>query len=99
MPTPDVRLSDFDRGTNARIVDLPGIRIAFSYATPIAVWAPGRGWVARENEWGPTTGRHIAALVGPRGSDRVPAAEFHALLLAALVLAGKAAEDQLGVSA
>lgn len=51
------------------------VSIAFSYATPIGInFGDGRGWIRRENKWGPTTGKHINNL--PGNGPRVPTQEF-----------------------
>jgi hypothetical protein len=43
-----------------------GVRVAFSYSTPIGVYVTGEGWTLRTNEWGPTTGKHLNYL------DQIP---------------------------
>lgn len=45
---------------NFTIVHLPRVNLAFSYETLIGYTkAEGHGWVLRENDWGPTTGKHL----------------------------------------
>ena len=56
-----MKLGTYDRGANARLVTMGDFRVWFSYSTPIA-FADGRRTVCRENEWGPTTGRHLRAV-------------------------------------
>jgi hypothetical protein len=55
-------------------VQLGDVTIWFSYRTPIAFLAPGKGKVVRENEWGPTTGKHLGYVDSRNG--RVSGAEF-----------------------
>lgn len=46
--------------TNFTIIYLGAFQIAFSYETPIAFYDYNEhGWVVRENDWGPTTGKHL----------------------------------------
>jgi hypothetical protein len=55
------------------------LTIWYSYQTPIAyrVWSSGTGIVVRENDWGPTTGRHCSFLDNGRPrSSRVPGEIF-----------------------
>jgi hypothetical protein len=67
------------------------LTVWFSYDTPIGFHYPGRGHVARVNEWGPTTGKHLNALEAAR-ADRLEAGEFlEALKLAQL----EAARDRI----
>ena len=54
--------------------ELPDIKIWFSYETPIAFREDGR-IVCRENEWGPTTGKHMR-WIGVDKKDRVSREEF-----------------------
>lgn len=46
-------------GAHAIEVTVRGVRIFFSYTTPIAFYARCGTFVSRVNEWGPTTGRHL----------------------------------------
>ncbi len=50
--------------------------VAFSYETPIAFRTPSQGWTVRQNDWGPTTGRHLNYYPG----DRIPSEEFEQAL-------------------
>lgn len=38
------------------------LSVWYSYKTPIAYYHPSTGKVIRENEWGPTTGKHLNAI-------------------------------------
>lgn len=48
----------------------------FSYTTLVAFAKPGYGRVVRQNEWGPTTGKHLNAIDGGDKRTRVNSAEF-----------------------
>jgi hypothetical protein len=65
---------------NALVFDLGnGFRVWYSYKTPVA-FSTGNGRIlVRENEWGPTTGKHLNAIDRGEGG-RVPGAEFEELL-------------------
>jgi hypothetical protein len=39
-------------------VTLGSVTVVFSYQTPIAFWGDD-GLVIRQNDWGPTTGKHL----------------------------------------
>lgn len=44
---------------------LGGVTLAYSYETLIGIQAsPSADWVVRTNQWGPTTGKHLAHLDG-----------------------------------
>jgi hypothetical protein len=64
-------------------VTLGELTVWFSYKTPIAFRVGYGKRVCRENDWGPTTGKHFAYL-GSDKSTRIPGATFEALLKAAL---------------
>lgn len=56
---------------------------AFSYRTVIGFNEhEGRGWTVRDNEWGPTTGKHLNHLDGGDKSTRVDGVTFERLLAA-----------------
>lgn len=59
-------------------VDLPSLTVWFSYRTPIAFSHHGT-ITARENDWGPTTGKHLNA-VQPRHDLRISGEQFQAAL-------------------
>lgn len=66
--------SDSNYGCHCMAVTLPGIQIFFSYVTPVAFCADlchdGK-LVMCENEWGPTTGRHMSAIRSGRFDEGV----------------------------
>ena len=49
----------------------------FSYRTLVAFDSPESGLVVRENEWGPTTGKHLNWIDGGDKASRVSADEFY----------------------
>ena len=53
--------------------------IWFSYWTPIAFHDSLQGYVVRENDWGPTTGKHLN-FVDPDKGRRISGAEFESEL-------------------
>ena len=57
-----MRLGTYGRGTNGRVLRTPEFSVWFSYQTPIAFKVNGKRAVMRENDWGPTTGRHMSAV-------------------------------------
>ena len=59
-------------------VDLPSLTIWFSYRTPIAFSHEGT-ITARENDWGPTTGKHLN-IVQPRHDLRISGEAFQSQL-------------------
>lgn len=69
MPTLKVLSPNF---TEVTIGDLT---LYFSYSTPVAFHFPGSGYVCRENDWGPTTGKHLNTIE-PRKEYRLKSADF-----------------------
>lgn len=70
---------------NALVFDLPnGLRVWFSYKTPVAFWA-GANLYVRENEWGPTTGKHLNAIDHGNKKARISGEQFEKMLRRALV--------------
>jgi hypothetical protein len=62
---------------NASIVTVGQVKVLFSYRTPVA-FHDGRRWYARENNWGPTTGRHINLVA--RDRERIQGDLFERML-------------------
>lgn len=69
------------KNTDAICVSTAAIDIFFSYETPVA-FRKDYKLVVRENDWGPTTGRHLNAI-DPDKSVRVRGDEFERLLIEA----------------
>lgn len=68
-------------GANALVFDFPRGRVWFSYKTPVA-FHDGSTLVCRENDWGPTTGKHLD-WIEPDKSRRVSGEEFEKRFAAA----------------
>lgn len=68
-----------ETGGNYANVQLGSLIVNFSYATPISFALCGVR-VTRENDWGPTTGKHLNAVDGGDKSSRLPGDEFEQLL-------------------
>lgn len=83
LPTithPTVGRSPQPNYTHVTVGDLT---LAFSYTTVVGFHYPGRGWTVRENDWGPTTGKHLNDLDGGTADAkraRLDAATFLAAL-------------------
>ena len=75
-------------GSNFTEVSFDNLTIWTSYRTVIAFRTPKTGKVVRENDWGPTTGKHLNAIDGGEKSSRLPGEKFEALLNDALVKLG-----------
>lgn len=68
---------------NFSTVTIGSLSIAFSYSTPIGYTTDdGFNWTVRENDWGPTTGKHLNKIDGGNLAkhSRLPSAEFEAAL-------------------
>lgn len=62
---------------NFTIVHLGSLGLAFSYQTLVGISRVGRyGWTVIENQWGPTTGKHLNYLDNGRKDERLTAEEF-----------------------
>lgn len=70
-------------GVNALVFELPsGALVYYSYRTPVAFKTHGHV-VVRENDWGPTTGKHLNAIDGgsrEARKKRVPREAFELML-------------------
>lgn len=61
---------------NFSSLDFGGIKIWFSYETPIAFWTAETGEIVRQNDWGPTTGKHLSWVDNGNKHARVDGATF-----------------------
>ncbi len=59
---------------NFNRIDIGTVTLWFSYETIIAFHTPDTGFVATENIWGNTTGKHLNWICNKE--DRLPRAEF-----------------------
>ncbi len=62
-------------GAHALRVTMADTTVWFSYTTPVAFQVNGQPIVVRENEWGPTTGKHLNWIEANK-SKRVSGKEF-----------------------
>ncbi len=72
---------------NALRFDLGPIQVWYSYRTPVAFALEGDPPTVSQNEWGPTTGKHLNAIDGGAPDDkrrRLPRALFENKLKQAL---------------
>lgn len=77
-------------GAHALYMELPGFGTLFySYSTIIAFYTEETGLLMRENEWGPTTGRHMN-MISRANRIRLTGAEFEARLKGLLEQKGMA---------
>jgi hypothetical protein len=75
-------------GVNSLRVDVGPLAIWFSYTTPVAFQLDGRARVVRQNQWGPTTGKHLNWIDGNSHKSRVTSDEFERLFDEALQQCG-----------
>jgi hypothetical protein len=66
-------------GAHSLVVELGDLTVWFSYKTAVAFQVDGQPRVVRQNEWGPTTGKHLRWIDGDDKSSRVPGYEFERL--------------------
>ena len=52
----------YNKQANNTYVEIGELTIYFSYKTPIAFYHYTTGIVVRENDWGPTTGKHLNSI-------------------------------------
>jgi len=57
------------------MVELGDVTLYFSYETVVAFDAPGFGITVSENDWGPTTGKHLNAIMAQK-DIRLPRKQF-----------------------
>lgn len=69
---------------NALVFDMGAIRVWFSYRTPVAFQVDHESPVVRQNEWGPTTGKHLNAIDDGDKANRIDREAFQKALQNAL---------------
>ena len=62
-----------------RFIGPDGSCFWFSYQTLVAFSKPGFGRIVCENQWGPTTGKHLNWIDGGAKNRRVSASDFQRL--------------------
>ena len=68
-----------ETGSNYAVVSFQNLTLWTSYNTVIGFMTPKTGRVARANDWGPTTGKHLNAVESDKGK-RINGADFEAQL-------------------
>lgn len=76
LPTIDSygEYSSDNYGAHALRVTIGSLTVYFSYKTPVAYRSAGQ-FVCRENDWGPTTGKHLN-WIQPDKKRRIPGSQF-----------------------
>lgn len=67
--------SSSNYGVNSLCFTVKDLEIYFSYKTPVAFWHPSTGLVIRQNDWGPTTGKHLNWIDSDK-SKRISGEDF-----------------------
>lgn len=80
-------------GTHCLRAEFDNFTIWQSYNTIVAFRGGGYPLTVRENEWGPTTGKHLNAIDGGDKKGRVSGERFHYLLQQALENVGLSERD------
>lgn len=84
----DVTIRNYGEGMTPRAntiaVQVGAIEYYFSYRTLVAFHAPSTGLVARKNDWGATTGKHLNWIDGGAKKDRLDAQAFQVKLVEAI---------------
>jgi len=71
------RYASANYGAHCLRVDLGNVTVWYSYRTPIAFRVRGADTVIRENDWGPTTEKHMRWIDTDRFmASRIPGEEF-----------------------
>lgn len=83
MSYPLPEISHPNNQPNFTRVKVHDLTLWYSYETCVAFHTPADGLHVRENEWGPTTGKHLTLIDGGN-VDRVDAATFQQRLHEAL---------------
>jgi hypothetical protein len=76
--------SSSNYGANALKFHIGNVTVYFSYKTPVAFHSYETGLIVRENDWGPTTGKHLNWIDGGDKANRVSCADFESFLELAL---------------
>lgn len=76
-----IRLSSYggysgNYGAHCMVVTIGTLSLYFSYQTVVAFEDDGIGLKVVENQWGPTTGKHLNTIDGGNKSSRLSSQEF-----------------------
>lgn len=63
-------------GSHCLLFSTSSTDVYFSYSTPVAFRTIKTGLVVRENDWGPTTGKHLNWIDGGDKATRIDGAAF-----------------------
>ncbi len=66
-------------GAHTLVVDVGGVEVWYSYRTPVAFRALMGQRYVRENEWGPTTGKHLNWIDGGDKKSRLSSDDFETM--------------------
>jgi hypothetical protein len=82
LPTIDTygNYSSGNYGAHCLRVDFDNLTLWYSYNTIVAFRGGEYGRVVRQNDWGPTTGKHLNAIDGGEKSSRIPGEKFEKML-------------------
>lgn len=79
-----ISISHTGATNNAATVYIGNLALHFSYTTLVGYDDHHDGLVVRQNDWGPTTGKHLNALDNGNKESRLPKAEFDTKVAAML---------------
>ena len=66
-------------GAHCLRFDWGSVTVWYSYSTPVAFRVDGHNRVVRQNDWGPTTGKHLKWIDGGDKRSRVNSETFERL--------------------
>ena len=68
-------------GANKTVIEMGnGTSVFVSYATPVAAFVPGRGYIKTDKSWSVTTSKHITQWAGQKVTETEPQEFFDNLL-------------------
>jgi len=70
------RYSSASYGAHTLVFSTPGLDVYFSYQTPVAFRTRTQPLLVRQNDWGPTTGKHLNWIDGGCKRGRIHGDEF-----------------------
>ena len=80
------RYASSNYGSHTQQVSIGDLDLYFSYDTVVAFRTPQGGFFVRENDWGPTTGKHLNWIDGGDKKGRLSPGEFDDMLKSILKL-------------
>lgn len=73
------KYSSENYGAHCLVIEIGQFTVWFSYQTPVAFQCPDHPRVVRENQWGPTTGKHLNWIDNGDKKSRVSSERFEQL--------------------